>query len=87
MTTPPLAATTDLSHLSTEQSIDIAALRQRLAKMTDAELQKFGEASKFMCSPGANLGKPPREVFLVQVKEAREQWRRRHPATPGTARE
>lgn len=69
----------DLSHLSTEQPIDIAALRQRLTTMTDAALRKFGETSKFMCSPGANLGKPPREVFLIQLNEAREEWRRRHP--------
>jgi len=82
----------DLSHLSVEQSIDIEALRQRLAKMSDAALRKFGEASRFMCSPAANLGKPPRGVFVMQLKEAREEWRRRHPsddeiATSGTVRE
>ena len=57
----------DLSHLSTAQPIDIEALRLRLTKMTDAELQKFGAASKFMCSPKANLGKPPRDFFAIQL--------------------
>jgi hypothetical protein len=70
---------TDLSHLSTEQSIDIDELRHRLAKMSDADLRQFGEASKFMCSTGANLGGPPRTVFVIQLNEARGEWRRRHP--------
>jgi hypothetical protein len=57
----------DLSRLSAEQAIDIGELRQRLMKMSDTELLRFGAASKFMCSPGANFGKPPREVFVVQL--------------------
>jgi hypothetical protein len=67
----------DLSDLSVERPIDIEGLRQRLAKMTDADLRKFGRASKFMCSSGANLGKPPRDVFVVQLREARCEWGRR----------
>jgi hypothetical protein len=39
--------------------MDIEELRVRLGNMTDGDLRKFGEAAKFMCSPGANLGKPP----------------------------
>lgn len=69
----------DLSHLSTEQPIDLEQLRQRLARMSDAALRRFGEASRFMCSPGANLGKPPRDVFVIQLNEARGEWQRRHP--------
>lgn len=67
-----------LSRLSTEQPIDLEELRQRLAKMNDAALRQFGDASKFMCSPGTNLGKPPREVFVLQSMEARDEWNRRH---------
>jgi len=70
---------TDLSHLSTEQPIDLEQLRKRLAKMPDAELRKFGEASRFMCPPDANLGQPPRDVLVLQLNEARAEWRRRHP--------
>jgi len=68
----------DLSRLSTEQPIDLEELRLRLVNMSDAALQRFGDASKSMCSPQANLGKPPREVFVVQLREARTEWRRRH---------
>jgi hypothetical protein len=59
---------TDLSHLSVEHPIDLEELRQRLVRMSDTELLKFGDASKFMCSAGANLGKPPGEVFVVQLR-------------------
>jgi hypothetical protein len=76
---PTWTAMADLSHLSVRQPIDVEELRQRLAKMSDAALQGFGAASKFMCSPQANLGKPPRDVFAIQLKEARKEWRRRHP--------
>ena len=30
-------------------------------------------------SPQANLGRPPREVFVIQLREARKEWRRLHP--------
>jgi hypothetical protein len=32
-----------------------------------------------MCSPEANLGKEPRQAFVVQLWEAAEEWRRRSP--------
>jgi hypothetical protein len=69
----------DLSHLSTEQPIDLEQLRQRLAKMSGTQLRKFGEAGRYLCSPEANLGKQPRGVFVIQLQEARREWKRRHP--------
>lgn len=45
--------------------------------MNDAELRRFGQASRFMCSPAANFGKPPRENFVVQLREAEAEWQRR----------
>ena len=69
----------DLSHLSTEQPFDVESLRQRLMKMSDAALREFGEAARYMCSPAANAGKPPREEFVIHLREAREEWKRRHP--------
>ena len=66
----------DLSHLSTEQPIDFEQLRQRLARMSGTELRRFGDAAR-LCSPGANLGKPPRDSFIVQLEEARVEWKRR----------
>jgi hypothetical protein len=38
------------------------------------------EANKYHDGPQANLGKPPREEFVVQLEEARTEWRRRHPS-------
>jgi hypothetical protein len=59
---------------------DVETLRVRLQKMSDEDLARFGKAARFMCSPGANLGQPPRKVFVIQLNEARWEWRRRHPA-------
>jgi hypothetical protein len=52
--------------------------------MTDAhaELLRFGQAARYMCSPYANMRKPPREEFLAQLREARLEWRRRYPKLP-----
>jgi hypothetical protein len=33
----------------------------------------------YMCSPEANLGQPPRESFVIQLEEARKEWKRRNP--------
>jgi hypothetical protein len=68
----------DLS-IAIQADTDLEQLRARLRKMTDSELRHFGRAARFMCSPSANLGKPPREAFVVQLREAREEYRRRHP--------
>ena len=57
-----------------EAPIDVEQLRARLRKMTDEELLRFGKAARFMCRD-----KSPREVFVVQLKEARAEWRRRNP--------
>jgi hypothetical protein len=45
--------------------------------MTDKELREFGTAAASMCSLKANLGKPPKEAFLVQQVEAKLEWKRR----------
>ena len=47
--------------------------------MSDKELRQFGNAARYMCSPKANIGKPPRPEFLIQLEEARVEWLRRHP--------
>lgn len=59
------------------EEFDVAALRERLQKMSDAELLRFGKDARYMCSPCANMG-PPREVFVIQLKEAKAEWRRRN---------
>ena len=62
--------------IAIEDGIDLEQLRARLRKVTDSELRCFGRAARFMCSPGANLGKP-RECFVIQFEEARAEWTRR----------
>jgi hypothetical protein len=54
-------------------------LRKRLQRMSDEELILFGKACRDMLTPQANLGRPPREVFVIQLQEARKEWRRRYP--------
>jgi hypothetical protein len=41
----------------------------------DAEV-RFARDAAYMCSPSAQ-GKPPRETFVVRLREARAEWRRR----------
>jgi hypothetical protein len=66
--------------LAGENELDLHALRARLRRMSDRELLWFGRAARYMCSPAANLGKEPRQVFVIQLREAVKEWsRRRHP--------
>jgi hypothetical protein len=49
-------------------------LRDRLRKMSDAELVRFGKAARSLC-------RDPRcpDTFKRQLQEARAEWWRRHP--------
>jgi hypothetical protein len=60
-------------------ALDVDALRTRLRKMSDEELRKFGKAALYMVSPTANMGTQPLPDFVLQLEEARAEWRRRHP--------
>jgi hypothetical protein len=64
--------------LAGENGLDLEVLRERLRRMSDRELLRFGKSARYMCSPEANLGKAPRQAFVVQLREAVEEWRRRH---------
>ena len=61
----------------TSEAVDLDKLRARLRKMNDADPIAFGKAARHMCSPKANLGKPPRQPFVIQLREARAEWKRR----------
>ena len=65
------------------QPFQLESLRERLRKMSDDELVRFGRAAAGMCSPEANFGHAPRTVFVEQLREARAEWRRRHPENSG----
>jgi len=65
-----------------ENEIDLEGLRTRLRKMSDQELLRFGQAAKSIRSPDAYFGQSPRQVFIVQLEEARAEWKRRNPGLP-----
>ena len=58
-----------------DEGIDLDELRTRLRKMSDEDLLQFGKAARFMCRD-----KSPRQVFVIQLEEARAEWRRRRPS-------
>ena len=64
--------------LARENGLDLEALRARLRRMSDWDLRRFGRAARYMCSPVANHGKEPRQVFAIQLREAVKEWRQRH---------
>jgi uncharacterized protein YjiS (DUF1127 family) len=61
---------------------DLEQLRARLGRLSDDALKKFGASARYMCSPEANMGKPPRQAFVVQLAEAAAEWRRRQVLPP-----
>jgi uncharacterized protein YjeT (DUF2065 family) len=46
--------------------------RESLRQMSDKELRRFGRGAMELC------GKTSREDFVVQLREARFEWQRRH---------
>ena len=56
---------------------NVDELREHLRKMCDAELRTFGQAAQRMVSSKANPGQPPPEVFVIQLDEARIEWKLR----------
>ena len=52
-----------------EENFDIEGLRQRLRRMGDALLLRWGRAAAALSDQ--------REVFRLQAEAAREEWRRR----------
>jgi len=65
---------------ATNSPVDLDELRERFQRMTDDQLLAFGKAARYMCTPKANLGRLPREPFVIQLREARAEWQRRRDA-------
>jgi hypothetical protein len=61
-----------------EAPFDLDQFHAGLRTIDDRMLKQWGEAAARLCSPESNRGAPPREVFVVQLREVAE-WRRRHP--------
>ena len=53
---------------------DLEEHRKRLRKMTDEQLLRHGIASRELTKE-----KNPLPVYVIQLNEARAEWRRRHP--------
>jgi hypothetical protein len=47
--------------------------------LSDEELLRVGRAAASLCRPEHQFGQAPRTVFVEQLREARAEWRRRHP--------
>jgi hypothetical protein len=54
-----------------ENEVDLEGLRARFRKMSDEKLRRDIQAGLYLCSPQANFGKPPRQVFVIALQEAR----------------
>jgi hypothetical protein len=65
----------------TATELNVEEFCKHLKTMPETELLRFGQVAKYMCSPESNYG-PPREVFVIQLRESRAEWRRRHQKSP-----
>jgi hypothetical protein len=58
---------------------DLDEHRKRLQKMTDEELLRHGKACAYMADPTYTANNTIEETYVVQLREARREYRRRHP--------
>ena len=58
------------------EEVQLQKLRERLRKMSDAELIQFGKTVRNLSAPRVGLTSDP---WKAQLDEARAEWRRRHP--------
>ena len=61
-----------MPEIQVSDHVDVEALRTRLRKMTDAELQRFGRNNR--CAARTR-------PFVIPLREARAEWRRRYSKT------
>jgi hypothetical protein len=59
------------------EEVQLRKLRDRLRTMSDEELIQFGRSLRNLCRFKRVSATP--DNFEVQLKEAREKWRRRYP--------
>ena len=73
----PALDDSNLSHDFVKIPIDRAKLRERVQGMSNKDLREFGKTCEHICSPKSASGKPPAEDIVIQLEEAREEWKRR----------
>jgi hypothetical protein len=60
-----------------DASMGMASRSSVLIRSTAGALSR---AAHYMCTPKANLGQPPREPFVIQLREECAEWSRRRTA-------
>jgi len=60
--------------ISFDSKNEIEKLRERLRRMPEEELIRFGKAARSLCRD-----RTCPDTFKLQLEEARAEWRRRHP--------
>ena len=60
-----------------DKEINLEELRHRLQRMDEEALKEFGRAAAFLCQPQQCAHGKPRDAFVIQLQEARAEWRRR----------
>ena len=61
---------------------EIEAVHQRLSKMSDGELLRFGMMAKFKHAQLPKQGQGPVDVLSIELDEARAEWNRRYANLP-----
>jgi hypothetical protein len=59
----------------------IEQIRERIHRMSDNELLRYGQATRYMADSKNNAGEP-NPSFKIQLDEARLEWKRRHASLP-----
>ena len=63
---------------SREDEVDLERLRAQFRKMSDTELARDIQLGEKFCSPQVIFVRPPRQVFVIQLAEARAELERRN---------
>jgi hypothetical protein len=71
-----------LIHKFVTDDAKLEGLLQRLRKMSDPELLRFGMVSKHLCSLEGNSNSHSQESLVIQLHEARKEWKQRYPTLP-----
>lgn len=73
----PLRSESPMSVAFRQRTVE--EIREELRQMSDAELLKHGRSLRALCRPDPHGD--VEEAWMIQLKEAREEWKRRHPRT------
>jgi hypothetical protein len=60
-----------------DRLLDLNQLRERLRKMNDQDLARFGKVAQSMCNP--SVAESGLAMFAIHLDEASAEWIRRHP--------